>query len=120
MNRIRITGLVACTQRYQRELSELATHSAAARDGNERAVLELSYRIRADADAIADLCQTEGVPLGSLPVRSRRAYQWLHFLGDPGNLAQHLRTLGYVYTQIQTAPGGSGPDSGAALGRWRG
>ncbi len=59
MNRIRITGLVACTQRYQRELSELATHSAAARDGNERAVLELSYRIRADADAIADLCQTE-------------------------------------------------------------
>jgi len=119
MNRMRITGLVACTQRYQRELSELATRSVAALGGNDRAVLELSYRIRADADAIADLCQTEGVPLGSLPVRSRRAYQWLHFLSDPVNLAQHLRTLGYVYTQIRRRLAVADQVPGAALGRWR-
>lgn len=114
---MRITGLVACTQRYQRELSGLTTRSAAAPDGNDRAVLELSRRIRTDADAIADLCQTKGVPLGCLPVRSRRAYQWLHFLGDPENLAQHLWTLSYVYSEIRRRLAATGQAPGAVRGR---
>jgi len=120
VNRMRITGIVACTQRYQRELSVVATRSAAALDGNDRAVRELSRRIQVDADAIADLCQTEGLPLGSLPVRSRRAYQWLHFLGDPGNLAQHLRTLDYIYAQLTRRLAAADQAPAAALGRRRG
>jgi hypothetical protein len=41
-----------------------------------------------------------------MPVRSRRAYQWLKFLSDPANLALHLATLKSAQQVLHTLRSG--------------
>ncbi len=50
----------------------------------------------ADAEAIEARCAQHKTSPYALPTRSRRAYQWLRFLGEPRHLDQHLRSLHYL------------------------
>jgi hypothetical protein len=45
---------------------------------------------------VEELCEEQGATPGHLPVRSRRVYQWLSFLGSEGHLLTHLAALDVV------------------------
>jgi hypothetical protein len=59
----------------------------------------LTERVR----RIEELAQEAGATPGNLPTRSRRAYQWLKFLSDPGTLVVRLETLRALQDAGQTA-----------------
>ena len=98
-DQFRITGLVAASQRHQRAIACLAdtlpsfcmSSGAPAPD-----VHALSREMLADAKAVEAYCADRQVSPSALPTRSRRAYQWLRYLGKPAHLAQHLRALHYL------------------------
>ncbi|MGC9397263.1 MAG: SprT-like domain-containing protein, partial [Anaerolineae bacterium] len=65
-------------------------------------VLRLTAKLRGDAEGIAALCGEAGGTPADMPTQSRRAYQWLAFLGDPENLVAHLATLTEMYQTAKT------------------
>ncbi len=91
----RVNGVVAQGRRYQQELLRIADRKEPL-PASQATLCELSQRLQATADAIAEQCQSEGTSPGALPVRSRRVYQWLRFISGPNVLAQHVSTLAYV------------------------
>lgn len=93
---LRISGLVAQGEHFQREFFRLAAQEQVVISVDNPSIQRLGHQLHAEADAIADLCQSNGTSPGALPIRSRRTFQWLRFLGEAGNLVQHLSTLAYV------------------------
>lgn len=55
--------------------------------------LKIFESIRKRADHIAQNIDYQGGTAADLPVRSRRAYQWLTFLMDPDHFQAHVQTL---------------------------
>jgi len=53
----------------------------------------LAEQITAGLKAITAALQQRNLSAGDLAIRSRRAYQWLHFLSDSNSLAAHLDAL---------------------------
>ncbi|MCU0523178.1 MAG: ATP-binding protein, partial [Anaerolineae bacterium] len=93
----RIPGLVALAQHYQRELREIADQEHSDTNPDDPLIVRISHKLQTEADAIADLCHSEGTVPESLPIRSRRVFKWLRFLSDPTNLALHLSALAHIY-----------------------
>ena len=60
-------------------------------------LLEIQADILSYAQAIEEIFEEEGGSAANLPVRSRRAYQWLKFLSAEEYLRQHIQTLGRLY-----------------------
>jgi hypothetical protein len=84
MTQVRISGLIAATDRLH---ARLAAPEAPPRLGELLTTLqELVARTEA-------LCAEAGVTPGALPVRSRRAYQWMVFLSDAEMLEAHAATV---------------------------
>lgn len=60
---------------------------------DQPAFLKIFESIRKTADYIAQKLDHQGGTAADLPVRSRRAYQWLTFLMDPDHFQTHVQTL---------------------------
>ncbi|MBN2393501.1 MAG: hypothetical protein JXR84_22400 [Anaerolineae bacterium] len=99
---IRLTGVVATCDHYHAKFARLMRDTSLAWDVNQADVKRLTAELRADAEGIAALCYEEGGTPADLPTQSRRAYQWLAFLGDSENLAAHLTTLAEMYRTAKT------------------
>ncbi len=84
MKQIRISGLIAAADWVH---ARLTAPEAPSRLGEHLKTLqELVARTEA-------LCAEEDVTPGALPVRSRRAYQWMVFLSDAEMLEAHATTV---------------------------
>jgi hypothetical protein len=90
---VRLTGVVTTCDYYHHRFARLAAHARQTWEPSDADVAHLVAELRADADAIDALCREEEGTPADLSVQSQRAYQWLAFLADPENLAQHLSTL---------------------------
>lgn len=101
-DRPRVANLVAVTNRLRGELWSLVWESwgssgdsgkgavgGAGPTGRAAAVTGLLDRIRTNIEKVDDICRGRGGP-ALLPTQSRRAYQWLRFLSQGGNLECHL------------------------------
>ncbi len=67
-------------------------------------IAKLSKHLRAEVDKVDVLCQDVGARPSELPVRSKRAYQWLRFLCRPEHLVAHLTTLAEAMRLTQRRP----------------
>jgi len=99
---VRLTGVVATCDHYLVKFALLTRDNPPVWDADQVDVRRLTTELRADAEGIAALCREEGATPADLPTQSRRAYQWLAFLGDPDNLAAHLATLTEAYRTART------------------
>jgi hypothetical protein len=99
---IRLTGVVATCDHYHAKFARLMRDDHPAWEADHADVQRLTAELRADAEGIAALCREEGGTPADLPTQSRRAYQWLAFLGDPENLALYLTTLAEMYRTAKT------------------
>ncbi len=97
----RLAGLVSTCNDYHRQFAKAVAVSKSNFSAKSPEVRTLSARLRTDADAVVALCEDGDTSPAALPIRSRRAYQWLRFLSDPKNLLQHLRALRYVTQEAQ-------------------
>lgn len=98
VQQLRIKNLVSICSTIQKELADLAcparTHPATP---SRRARAGLRQKIQAHAETVEALARQAGTTPAALPVRSRRAYQWLKFLSEPANLQAHLAQLAGTY-----------------------
>ena len=89
----RIGGAVAFCNKLQSSFAHWVTEPNSTLSENDAQVVEALTSIREAVVKIENLCrEQEGVP-GQLPTPTRRAYQWLKFLSEPGHLVQHLDAL---------------------------
>jgi hypothetical protein len=92
----RISGIVASSKGIQREFTNLTKAKLIGR--MDDAVLEerlaaLVHSITELAGKVEEICEKGNATPDDLPDPTRRAYQWLKFLSDPGNFQGHFRTL---------------------------
>ncbi len=90
----RIRNLIATCNALHRELDQLAREMTADNTAAiQKAGAGLLPTIQAQVARVDRQAARAGATPADLPVRSRKAYQWLTFLCEPGNLATHLATL---------------------------
>jgi len=97
---IRISNIVASCRIIQREFAELARADAAGSGDNEdleMGLVALHKRVVGLASLVDDICENIGANPDRLPDPTRRAYQWLKFLSEPGTFQEHFRTLTRAY-----------------------
>ncbi len=92
-NSVRISGILTTCRRYHRKLSDVVTSEPPPYKVTSPTIQHLTCTLQTEVSAIAGLCEDAGATPAALPVRSRRGYQWLNFLGDAHNLTRHLRAL---------------------------
>jgi len=104
---IRIRGIVASASEIQNEIHRkrrrLPTHE------NHYLTppspfLPIFKDIQNRANLISAELERKGGTAANLPVRSRRAYQWLAFLGKPDPFCTHLQTLHVLYQMEKACP----------------
>jgi len=107
-NSVRIAGILATCRRYHRKLAAIVTSGPPPYEATSPAIQDLICAARTEVSAIAGLCEDAGATPAALPIRSRRGYQWLTFLGDAHNLTRHLRALS-VLTETGAQARGNAP-----------
>ncbi len=102
-NPLRIKRLISRCTGLHVELDRLARRLAAEPGlsfrGEQAAIMD---QIQALTRAVDSFCEKAGATPASLPLRSRRAYQWLMFLSDMENLSLHLTTLSSAHHALQS------------------
>jgi hypothetical protein len=88
----RVRNLVAFCARIQSDLLRLA-QAGDGPDDSHPVVIDLLARIQSQAAAVAAICLSGRTTPAALPTPSRRAYQWLAYLGVSSNLLRLLATL---------------------------
>ncbi|MEA3349798.1 MAG: hypothetical protein U9Q82_04175, partial [Chloroflexota bacterium] len=97
---IRITGLIKSSNMFHHKMSTYVR-------GIEYKAVQVSTRheefniikaaIESHVSQLGGLLQANDATAAALPIRSRRAYQWMRFLTTPDILEQHLKTLAKLY-----------------------
>jgi hypothetical protein len=95
---LRISGLVAACDHIQRRIAALAQAPSTEKQ------VQLTQHIAKLAVQVDGLCAQHGSNPANLPTPSRRAYQWLRFLADEGNLTEHFCTVAMAYAMIWDNP----------------
>ena len=106
-NSVRISGILTTCRRYHRKLSDVVTSEPPPYKATSPTIQRLTCALKTEVSAIAGLCEDAGATPAALPVRSRRGYQWLNFLGDAHNLTRHLRALAILAKAGTQARGGA-------------
>lgn len=65
---------------------------------------KLSSDIQETASAVRAILADQGLTAADLPIRSRRAYQWIVYLSERANLDAHLEALGRVSRLLPAHP----------------
>ncbi|MEW6568823.1 MAG: hypothetical protein AB1449_11795 [Chloroflexota bacterium] len=94
-DRLRLTHWIRYKDSIQRRLTALARKhlgQPAEEIAPERVAALRVELLEAVAD-VAERCERAGTSPALLPGPSRRAYQWMSFLAEPGNLEGHVETL---------------------------
>jgi hypothetical protein len=99
---VRVRNLVAIADRLNDQLEALTRHGAppAPNDLRTAAVLAQAQK---QAAAVEALCAARGSLPAGLPAQSRRAYQWLKYLSDPGQLQAVLGALAQAHQILARA-----------------
>ena len=82
---IRVTNLIRGRDRMLDRLFELAHRP------NAKTLDSVRERMADTVGEVGILCEREGTTPAALPDPSRRAYQWMAFLSEPGRMEAHLR-----------------------------
>jgi hypothetical protein len=97
MAAISIQNLIKRTQSIQARMNLGAVKQASSSTENQGHLVEdLTYDLRETASRIRLILANQGRTAADLPIRTRRAYQWVAYLGLPDNLITHLDALGRV------------------------
>ncbi|MBS3749912.1 MAG: hypothetical protein KGY39_00220 [Anaerolineales bacterium] len=104
---IRIRRIVASASEIQNEIQSqrrmLPTHKNHYLKPTSP-FLPIFKNIQSKANHISAELERKGGTAANLPVRSRRAYQWLAFLGKPDPFCTHLQTLHDLYQMEKACP----------------
>jgi len=93
---LRLNGLLTSCKKLHNSFLALVRQpgfESAALTPEDPAILSSLASLRAATVRVETLCQESAAVPAHLPVRSRRAYQWLKFLEDPRHLMTHLKAL---------------------------
>lgn len=89
---VRVRNLIAIAERLNDDLDALTRDGAAPAQGDPR-VAALLAQAQQQSTAVEALCAERGSLTAGLPTPSRRAYQWLKFLGEAEALQDALAAL---------------------------
>jgi hypothetical protein len=115
---VRVKNLISLCHWFHDAFADLARGREGGRvrwEASNPEVVKLTRRLRAEVDKVDTLCQEAEVQPAELPVRSRRAYQWMKFLCDPEQLSAHLTTLSMAMNVTRLRPSSS-PETGGPGG----
>lgn len=94
-NQLKIRGLVKTISLIQEQFDShrdhRVNHQPLSQDLN--LVQDIETQITSAVRKTEGIFSETGTTAGNLPVRSRRAFQWLKFLTEPSNLSRHIQTL---------------------------
>ena len=93
---LRIRNLVSACQAFQDQLAELSGQPSTQQanlPGTATRPEALFERIQARREHVERLCRAADTTPAGLPIRSRKAYQWLRFLSARPHFNLHLATL---------------------------
>ena len=104
----RINNLIKACQGIHHQLSEIAQKPSLGTkiSPRHREWHGVYAEIKGLAARVEEVCRKHGITPAHLPTPSRRAYSWLHFLGELDaeenwRLTQHLETLALAYQALQ-------------------
>lgn len=89
----RITNLVAICDDLHAAILALVDPAARPPSTGDPRLAGLRAQLVAEAADTERICRQGGVSPADLPIRSRRAYQWLRLLAAPGTLETHVATV---------------------------
>jgi len=71
---------------------------------------DLSHLVNETASTVENILSDQGITAASLPLRSRRAYQWMKFLSIEKNLQNHLDAIQRILLYLPGMPRNSRSD----------
>ncbi len=89
----RVTNLVAICDDLHAAILALVDPAAWPPGAGDPRLAGLRAQLVTEAADTERICRQGGVSPADLPIRSRRAYQWLRLLAEPGNLEAHVATV---------------------------
>lgn len=97
---VQISNIVSRSKAVQESISNLcqSVNWEEGQSWHDRpSLVSLHDRIQKTAAQITGSLQERDAHAAHLPVRSRRAFQWLLFLASPNHFHQHLKAVSYLY-----------------------
>ena len=103
--KIYIRGLIKATDQFTEQMAALTCKPSSFIQEeffNNAGLITLQENIQSQAQGVETILGHQSASAANLPIRSRRAYQWLKFLSKENYLQQHLRTLSQLYQYKET------------------
>lgn len=101
--RLSIPGIISATRDIQDAFHQRCQAGYSACDGPNLHVHSGAPfpAIQEQANRVSRILEEKGKTAAHLPIRSRRAYQWLLFLMDKEIFSRHIKVLTYLYDELQ-------------------
>lgn len=104
-NQLRINNLVTLSNRLEMEMETQVMETLAQGESLlGRTIQNLLNAIQEPVIKIEEIFRENQSDAADLPDPSRRVYQWLKFLSEPGNLEQHLAAMALVIRAGRESP----------------
>jgi len=100
-----IQNLIKRTTDIQEMISLKNVKSASSREADFLKLFsDLSHLVGETASSVENILSNQGMTAASLPLRSRRAYQWIKFLSIEKNLQNHLDAIQRILLYLPGMP----------------
>jgi len=111
MQKFSIQNLIKRTTDIQKMISLKKVKSASSRQADFLKLFsDLSHLVNETASTVENILSDQGITAASLPLRSRRAYQWMKFLSIEKNLQNHLDAIQRILLYLPGMPRNSRSD----------
>jgi len=105
MQKFSIQNLIKRTSDIQDMISLKKVKSASSQEVDFRKLFsDLSHLVSETASTVENILSDQGMSAASLPLRSRRAYQWMKFLSIENNLQNHLDAIQRILLYLPGMP----------------
>lgn len=105
MQKFSIQNLIKRTSDIQEMISLKKVKSASSQEVDFRKLFsDLSHLVSETASTVENILSDQGMSAASLPLRSRRAYQWMKFLSIENNLQNHLDAIQRILLYLPGMP----------------
>lgn len=102
--KIQISGLMAISNHYHAQFSQMCAQVSKPWRATDPQVVKLASELSSYVDTVVSECRKSDAQPADLPIKSRRAYQWLSFLCAPDVLALHLNAVASASKIAAKAP----------------
>jgi len=105
MQKFSIQNLIKIASDIQEMISLEKVKSASSQEVDFRKLFsDLNHLVSETASTVENILSNQGMSAASLPLRSRRAYQWMKFLSIENNLQNHLDAIQRILLYLPDMP----------------